>query len=145
MTGMKLDVPDVTKDYGGPERLEITLTESGSPVANADVNININGADYTRTTDANGKASLGLNLNAGSYDATVTYKDISTKAKVVINKLTTKNTLSYAKNSHNSVTLTASVNPATATGDVVFTVNGNDYNAKISNGKAKYYSKFIKQ
>ena len=136
--GSVLDVPDVTKDYGGPERLEITLTESGSPVANADVNININGADYTRTTDADGKASLGLNLNAGSYDATVTYKDISTNAKVVINKLTTKNTLSYAKNSHNSFTLTALVDPSTASGDVVFTVNDKDYLAKVNGGKATY-------
>ena len=136
--GSVLDVPDVTKDYGGPERLEITLTESGSPIANADVNININGADYTRTTDANGKASLGLNLNAGSYDATVTYKDISTKAKVVINKLTTKNTLSYAKNSHNSFTLTALIDPSTASGDVVFTVNGKEYPAKVNGGKATY-------
>ena len=130
--------PDVTKDYGGPERLEITLTESGSPVANADVNININGADYTRMTDANGKASLGLNLNAGSYDATVTYKDISTKAKVVINKLTTKNTLSYAKNSHNSVTLTSLIDSPTASGNAVFTVNGKDYSAKVNGGKATY-------
>ena len=137
-SSINLDVPDVTKNYGGPERLEVTLTEGGSPVANANVNININGVDYTRTTDANGKASLGLNLNAGSYDATVTYKDISTKAKVVINKLTTKNTLSYAKNSHNSVTLTALIDPSTASGDVVFTVNGKDYSAKVNSGKATY-------
>ena len=133
-----LDVPDVTKDYGGPERLEITLTESGSPIASADVNININGADYTRTTDANGKASLGLNLNAGNYDAVVTYNDISTTAKVVINKLATKNTLSYTKNSHNSVTLSALIDPSTASGDVVFTVKGKDYSAKVNGGKATY-------
>ena len=138
VSSTKLDVPDVTKDYGGPERLEVTLTESGSPVANANVNININGVNYSKTTDSNGKTSMALNLNAGSYNATVTYKDISAVAKVTINQLTTTNTLSYTKNSHNSVTLTASVNPATATGDVVFTVNGNDYNAKISNGKATY-------
>ena len=133
-----LEVPDVTKDYGGSEQLQITLTESGSPVANAKVNININKNDYTRTTDANGKASMPINLNAGTYDATVTYKDISTTAKVIINKLNTKNTLSYNKNSHNSFTLTALIDPSTASGDVVFTVNGKDYSAKVNGGKATY-------
>ncbi|MEE1157257.1 MAG: Ig-like domain repeat protein, partial [Methanobrevibacter sp.] len=135
--GTVLDVPDVTKDYGDSEKLEITLTESGSPIANADVNININNKDYIRTTDSNGKASLELNLNAGSYDATVTYNDISTVAKVTINQLATTTTISYKKNSHNSVTLTALVNPSTAGGNVVFTVNGKDYAAdKVSDGKA---------
>ena len=133
-----LEVPDVTKDYGGSEQLQITLTESGSPVANAKVNININKNDYTRTTDANGKASMPINLNAGTYDATVTYKDISTTAKVIINKLNTKNTLSYNKNSHNSFTLTALIDPSTASGSVVFTVNGKDYSAKVNGGKATY-------
>ena len=139
VSGTNLDVPDVTKDYGGPEKLEITLTESDKPIANADVNININGRDYAKTTDTNGKTSLGLNLNAGNYDATVTYEDISTVAKVTINQLTTTNTLTYDKTSHNSVNLISTVNPSTANGNVVFTVNGKDYAAdKISGGKATH-------
>ena len=134
-----LEVPDVTKDYGGSEQLQITLTEGGSPVANADVNININNKDYIKTTDAKGKAYLELDLNANTYDATVTYDDISTVAKVTINQLATTTTVSYKKNSHNSVTLTALVNPSTAGGNVVFTVNGKDYTAdKVSGGKATH-------
>ena len=138
IVGVEINVPDVTKNYGGSERLEITLIDNDSPIANAQVNININDEDYTRTTDSNGKISMALNLNAGNYDATVTYQDISTVAKVIINQLTTTNTLSYTKNSHNSVTLTALITPATATGDVVFTVNGKDYTAKVNDGKATY-------
>ena len=133
-----LSVPDVTKDYGGSEQLQITLTEEGSPVANAKVNININENDYTRTTDSNGKASMPINLNAGTYVATVSYQDISTKAIVTVNKLASKTSLAYAKNSHNSVTLTASVNPSSAGGKVTFNVNGKDYNATVSGAKATY-------
>ena len=135
---IKLEVPDVTKNYGGPENLEITLTESGSPVSNAKVNININKNDYTRTTDSNGKASMPINLNADTYIATVSYQDISTDAIVTVNKLASKTSLAYAKNSHNSVTLTASVNPSSVSGKVTFNVNGKDYPATVSGAKATY-------
>lgn len=134
----KLDVPDVTKNYGGSERLEVTLTEGGSPVANANVNININGVDYSRTTDSKGKASMAINLPVGTYDVIVTYKDISTSAKVTVNPLNTKTTLVYNKNSHNSVTLTATISPATAGGKVTFIVNGKEYSAAVSGAKATY-------
>ncbi|WP_407430906.1 Ig-like domain repeat protein [Methanobrevibacter sp.] len=135
---IKLEVPDVTKNYGGPENLEITLTESDSPIANAKVNININGGDYTRTTDSNGKASLPINLNADTYIATVSYQDISTKAIVTVNKLASKTSLAYTKNAYNSVTLTASVNPSSVSGKVTFNVNGKDYAATVSDAKATY-------
>ena len=131
-----LDVPDVTKYYGGSEKLEITLSEGGSPIANADINININNNDYIKTTDSNGKAFLDLNLNAGKYDATVIYQDVSTVSKVIINQLPTTTTISYNKNSRNNVTLTALVSPSTAGGNVVFTINGKNYTADIINGKA---------
>ncbi len=134
----KLDVPDVTKNYGGSERLEVTLTEGGSPVANANVNININGVDYSRTTDSKGKASMAINLPVGTYDVIVTYKDISTSAKVTVNPLNTKTTLVYNKNSHNSVTLTATISPATVGGKVTFIVNGKEYSAAVSGAKATY-------
>lgn len=134
----KLHVPDVTKNYGGSERLEVTLTEGGSPVANANVNININGVDYSRTTDSKGKASMAINLPVGTYDVIVTYKDISTSAKVTVNPLNTKTTLTYTKNSHNSVTLTATISPATAGGKVTFIVDGKEYSAAVSDAKATY-------
>ena len=133
-----LNVPDVTKNYGGSERLEVTLTENNNPIAGAKININLNGVDYPKTTDTNGKASMAINLPAGTYPATVTYEDISTTAKVTVNQLATKTSLSSSKNSHNSVTLTATINPSTATGNVVFNVNGKDYSAKVSDSKATY-------
>ena len=138
ISDMKLDVPDVTKEYGGPESLQVTLTEGGAPVSNAKINININGGDYTRTTDSDGKALMPINLNAGSYIATVSFQDIISRAIVTVNKLATKTSLVYTKNGYTSVTLTASVNPSSAGGRVTFDVNGNDYTATVSDAKATY-------
>ncbi|WP_407430908.1 Ig-like domain repeat protein [Methanobrevibacter sp.] len=135
---IKLNVPDVTKEYGGPERLMITLTESNYPIVDANVTININGQNYTKTTDIVGRTSLDLDFDAGSYDATVFYKDISKTAKVIINKLATKTVLYYNNITPNSFTLTAFIGPLNASGDVVFTVNGKDYLSNVTDGKATY-------
>ena len=133
-----ISAPDVIKDYGGSENLEITLTKGDTPIANANVNINLLGKDYTKTTDSKGKAYMPINLNAGSYDAVVSYEDVSATAKVTVNQLTTATTLSYVNNTCDSVILTAVVNPSTATGNIVFNVNGKAYTVEISNGKATY-------
>ena len=136
--GYVIDAPDVTVDYDVPEDLEITLTRDGFPVDNAVVNININGHDYTETTDYEGKAYLYLNLNAGSYDAVVSYRDVSTTAHITVNQLTTKTTLSYDSYMYDWVSFTALVDPFTVTGNVVFNVNGKDYAVEISDGEARY-------
>ena len=136
---------DVTKNYGGSEKLAITLTNLDSKaVGNAKIKVSLAGKDYTLTTDGNGKASLDLNLDSGNYIANIVfagnndYLPENTSAKVTINQLTSNIALSYTKNSYNSITLTANVNPATAGGIVVFNVNGKDFAAKIGNGKATY-------
>ena len=136
--GYVIDAPDVTVDYDVPEDLEITLTRDGFPVDNAVVNININGHDYTETTDYKGKAYLYLNLNAGSYDAVVSYRDVSTTVHITVNQLTTKTTLSYDSYMYDWVSFTALVDPFTVTGNVVFNVNGKDYAVEISDGEARY-------
>ena len=136
--GYVIDAPDVTVDYDVPEDLEITLTRDGFPVDNAVVNININGHDYTETTDYEGKAYLYLNLNAGSYHAVVSYRDVSTTVHITVNQLTTKTTLSYDSYMYDWVSFTALVDPFTVTGNVVFNVNGKDYAVEISDGEARY-------
>ena len=44
---------------------------AGSPIANANVSMNINGVFYVRKTDDNGVAKLSINLLAGEYVLTV--------------------------------------------------------------------------
>ncbi|SDA42552.1 hypothetical protein [Methanobrevibacter millerae] len=81
-----LDVPDVTKYYGGDERLVVTLTDKGNPISNANVTISINGVNYTRTTDSKGVASMALNLPSMIYDVTTTYGNLTVKSKVTVLK-----------------------------------------------------------
>ena len=106
---LSLNVPDVIKYYGGPERLEITLKNSGSPIANANVGITINGVTYTRTTDTNGKISMAINLDSGVYEAVVTYKDITKKSKVIVNQINTRTSLDVYKTSKNSFLINITV------------------------------------
>ena len=72
--GTSMSAANVNKYYKGPEKLNVYLMDSSNcPVVGENVVIKINGQTYTRQTNENGVASLGLNLNAGSYDATVSY------------------------------------------------------------------------
>ena len=80
-----VDVSDVVKYYGGSERLIVSVSNSnGDALENMTVNISINGVAYTRKTDSEGIASIGLNLNQGSYDIMVTCDNISRNAMVTI-------------------------------------------------------------
>ncbi|WP_407378953.1 Ig-like domain repeat protein, partial [Methanobrevibacter sp.] len=64
---------DLTKVEKAPQRFVATfLDENGNPLVNASVTFDVNGAAYTRTTNANGSASIAINLIAGNYTITLT-------------------------------------------------------------------------
>ena len=131
-----ISAPDVTKDYGGPEKFNITLTKNNAPIANANVKITLNDVDYTKTTDKNGKISMDIsNLDAGVYGIVVKYNSITANSVIIVNQLPTTTDLSFVKHSSDNVTLTAKITPS-AVGEVVFTVNGKDYKVNITAGKA---------
>ncbi|WP_407380336.1 hypothetical protein [Methanobrevibacter sp.] len=80
-----LSVDDVTKYYGGDERLIVNLTDDNSnPIANATVLININGNEYTRKTNNQGIASLAINLNSGVYNVTTSYNLFTVNSTVTV-------------------------------------------------------------
>ena len=80
-----ISAPDVTKYYCSPERFTVKLTDYlGNPLANKTVTITINNAIYTRTTDANGIASIALGLNSGTYNVTTTTNNQSVDSFVTI-------------------------------------------------------------
>ena len=84
-SSVNLAVPDVVKAYEDFEKkLEITLTNLTSPISNAEVKINIDGTNYTRTTDNEGKALVDLNLDIGVHKAVVTYGDFAATTKITI-------------------------------------------------------------
>ncbi len=59
---------DLTKNYGDSDQFKVRVLDNvGNPLANVDVNFNINGVFYNRTTAGNGVASLNINLMAGEY------------------------------------------------------------------------------
>ena len=87
-----ITVPDVTKYYGGPEKLEITLTENDLdlPIVGVNVTIKIDGGnDIIKTTDSEGKAYVDLDLNVGDYNAKVSYQNKNVEAKITVNKCPT--------------------------------------------------------
>ncbi|HJI99418.1 MAG TPA: right-handed parallel beta-helix repeat-containing protein [Methanobrevibacter smithii] len=71
---VNLNISDVVMFYRDGTRMVAILTDiKGNPIANATLYFTINGQTYKKTTDANGTASLGINLVSKIYDATVSY------------------------------------------------------------------------
>ena len=130
--------PDVTKYYHGPERLVVNVTQSGKAIVNATVEITINGATYTRQTDENGTASIGLNLERGNYTATVKVEDIEVNSNVTI--LPTVNGTDVTKVFRNDTqyyaTFLDSQGNYLKDGEAVrFNINGVMYDRKVSGDK----------
>ena len=65
---------DVVKFYGDNTTYTVQLLDNNKKaLANTPITINVNGVDYERTTDANGKVTLNINLNEGKYTITTKY------------------------------------------------------------------------
>lgn len=84
-----IKVEDVEKYFNGPQKLNITVTDSeGAILANQKVIAVIGDKTFQVTTDANGKASFDLNMSAGKYVAKITLNSTNTTANVVIKSTT---------------------------------------------------------
>ena len=89
---VNLDVSDVEMFYHDGTRLIAKLTDfQGKPIVNATIYFNINGVNYTRTTDANGTASIALNLESGAYPVIVAYNGSASYSKISKNITVTIN------------------------------------------------------
>ncbi|MBR6023882.1 MAG: Ig-like domain repeat protein, partial [Methanobrevibacter sp.] len=134
-----ISAPDVTKYYKGPERFVVTVTDyQGNPLANKTVIININGRDYTRTTDANGSASMALGLPSNTYNVTVTVDNQTVNSVVII--LSTVNGTDVVKMYRNGTqyyaTFIDTEGKYLANGTTVkFNINGVMYERKVSGDK----------
>ena len=65
---------DLTKYYGNPTPYSVILKDNdGNYLRGQKVNINLNGKDYSRTTDETGTAKININFNSGSYDVIATF------------------------------------------------------------------------
>ena len=89
---VNLDVGDVEMIYHDGSRLVAKLTDfQGKPIVNATIYFSINGVNYAKTTDANGTASIGLNLDSNTYQATITYNGSANYSKISKNITVTIN------------------------------------------------------
>ena len=115
ISNVNLDVNDVVMFYHDGTRLVAKLTDSqGKPIVNATIYFNINGVDYAKSTDDNGTASMGLNLDSNVYAVTVTYNGSDIYSKI-------------------SKNVTVTINPSIIAKDLV----------KMYQNDTKFYAKFI--
>ena len=89
---------DVDMYYKDGTRFVATLTDNINymhyPISNENITVNINGVNYTRTTNSTGQISLGLNLESGDYIIKTNYPGSdSYTASSTISKLHIKSTI----------------------------------------------------
>ena len=130
---VNLNISDIVMIYKDGTRMVAVLTDyKGNPIANATVYFSINGVTYVRTTDANGSASIGLNLGSGVYGASVYYNGsdmydkVSKNITVTINPTVLADDLvkMYKNATKFSAKFTDSTGKALVNSDVRFNING---------------------
>ena len=77
---------DLTKYYKNASRLTFMLLDNqGRPVgAGVSATININGVFYTRQTNASGYINMNINLNPGTYIATINYNGLMASSTIKV-------------------------------------------------------------
>jgi len=141
----------ITKYYKGTTPYTATfLDASGKVLANTKVKITVNGKTYTKTTNAKGVASLGINLKPGTYKVvsqnpvtgyklTTTFKVLSTITASDVSKVYTdgrKFSAKFYKSNGNVL----------AKKTIKFKLNGKTYKVKTDkNGVAKLSLKTLKK
>ncbi|WP_407415805.1 Ig-like domain-containing protein, partial [Methanobrevibacter sp.] len=66
---------DIVMMYKDGTKYLVAVMKDNKPVANVNIDLNINGVIYHRTTNAVGTAALALNLNPGNYTITAMRTD----------------------------------------------------------------------
>lgn len=120
------------------------LDSNGNVLAHSEVNFNINGVIYTRTTDDNGTAKLNINLDPNNY--TITSINLATGERVAslisVRSVIVDNydlVKYYLNGSQYSVNLVDGQGNPLADSVVSFNINGIFYNRTTNeNGTAKF-------
>ena len=136
-SNIEITIPDVTKYYGGSDKLTGTLTDNGFPLDNVEVTIGADGESYTAITDIYGDFSKDLNLNPGIYTIHTFYNN-----KIYSSKFTVKSTIGATDSSgeylHTNVNATFidSNGQLVESGRAIFKVNGKEFIGNVNNGFA---------
>ena len=151
----KVDIPDTIKSYDfttyykSNSTYEITLTNNGKKISGKTIIFTLNGKNYTKTTDINGKANITVDLAVGNYVISIfnpeTGENISNTIKVVKTIINNKDLVKYyGGNQVYKVLVIGDNNKAVGAGKVVvMKINGKTYNVKTdSKGYASLNVKF---
>ena len=132
-----LTVNDAKGTYLNSKVSASFLNASGNALENTKVSFKVGSKTYTTTTNKSGIAIANVDLDVGNYTVTaINPKNNEQKtSKLTISKAKSTMTLSSTSN-NGAVTLTASLSPSTASGNVIFNINKKNYTAKINNSKA---------
>ena len=126
---------DVVKMFRNDTQYYAIFTDSqGNPLKNKDVQFNINGVFYTKTTNDKGIAMMGINLNPGKYVITAinlvtgeqSGNNITVKSLIVQNDLTKY----YLNDSRFQTTIYNKDGSLAANKEVTFNINGVFYHKK---------------
>ena len=126
---------DLVKIYKNESQFKANVGE-----ANETVTFEINGINYTRTTNENGTAKLNINLGPGNYTIKTTYNNITVENSIeVLPTLIGNNLIKYFRNeSQFYVTLIDGAGKAVSNVNITMNINGVFYNRKTNeNGTAK--------
>lgn len=144
---LSANATDITEVYSGPVTFKATILESDKPVESGkDVIFTIDNKDYIARTDANGTASLKINLAAGEHYIFTQYNnDALAKNIITIKKAASKITAqakSYkasVKTKKYVITLKNNKGKVIKNAKVTLNVKGKTYKATTnSKGKATF-------
>ena len=132
---------DLVKYYKNNSRYYVkVLALDGSPLSNAEVTFNINGVLYKRTSGADGRASLAINLDPGDYIITAEYNGcrVSNNVRVLSVLHSSDLSMKYCDGSQFKVKLLDGLGAPYSSQIIVFNINGVFYNRTTDeNGIAK--------
>ena len=147
LLSVNLTCSNLTKYYGGDEKLEIYLRNSnGNPFASQVILISIASKTYTLVTDSNGMASLDVDLAPGTYNASVIFEETSKyKSESVNGLIKVLPTVEgidvvklYGSGTQYFAIFVDSNGKALGNTEVTFTISGKSYKIKtMPNGVAK--------
>ena len=129
-----ISAPDLTKYYGAPDKLVIRVTDNGEPVNGADIMYSRGSVSMTMTTNSQGYAYMGIELDPGTYSVSAAYGGKSVTSKVTVKSTIMVSDLSYDYgNSYLKATFMDVYGNALANSDVQFKIGSGTFTAKTNN------------
>ncbi|MCR5026471.1 MAG: hypothetical protein K6A34_03395 [Methanobrevibacter sp.] len=139
--GIIVNAPELTKYYRSSEKFVVNVTDAkGQAISNKSVDITVNGVTYHRTTNAEGTASLSINLNSGEYAVVVAVDDVKVDSAVIVKAtIDASDVVKVFRNATQYYATFLDVNGTpTPNVKVSFNINGVIYNRTTdANGAAK--------